>query len=178
VTHRLILVATLATAFLAGTAPAHAQRGYRRGPAMTPYGPVYNPTMSPDYRLYASNPAAYEQMMMNRQIQSANKQQQAAQKQQEQFQKWLKDQKAKKEKGKPTDPAYDQLLKYQEAQAQAELKTSARKNAKRTPAKSLKTKKAGAPKVAGADDAAATAKTDSNAKTEPKTKVAPTQDPE
>lgn len=33
---------------------------------MTPYGPMMNPGMSPDYMLFVRNPMAYEQVMMQR----------------------------------------------------------------------------------------------------------------
>ena len=112
----------LATLLLLAPSPASAQyrhrgRGYNTGPAMTVYGPVYNPVMSPEYRLWASNPAAYERMMFMRQQQMMQKQQQAYTKEMErerkQFQGWLKDQQTRKSKGQPTDPAYDRLLRSQ-----------------------------------------------------------------
>lgn len=66
---RLIALGLFAVAWLIPV-PAQAQRGMRgsSGPAMSPYGPVYNPTQSPDYRLRASNPAAYQQLMLQRQV--------------------------------------------------------------------------------------------------------------
>lgn len=112
----VVLMVGLCGVFFVAAEPAHAQWRYRRsGPAMSVFGPTYNPTMSPEYRLYLSDPEAYEQLMMQRQFQY---QQQIYQKQQQVFQKWLKDQKAKKDKGQPTDPAYEQYLRQQSAASQ------------------------------------------------------------
>jgi hypothetical protein len=136
----------LAIGFLALTlsfpGTAHAQRG-RYGPAMSAYGPVYNPTMSPEYQLWARNPEAYEQLMMQRQMQMEYRQQQAMLKQQQQFEKWLKEQKAKKDKGQPTDPAYDQIVKMQEQQEKAAKEAATpRPRRKRTSAKGASPKTA------------------------------------
>lgn len=85
---RLIALGLLAVALLIPI-PAQAQRGGRgsSGPAMSPYGPVYNPTQNPDYKLRASNPAAYQQLMLQRQMQAAQQYQQQMMKQQQQLQK-------------------------------------------------------------------------------------------
>jgi hypothetical protein len=93
---------------------------------MTPDGPVYNFTMTPEYRLWASNPEAFEQLMLQRQMAANAKQQQEMLKQQQAFDKWLKDQKAKKDKGQATDPAYDQLLRMQAAAEQQQQKEALR----------------------------------------------------
>jgi hypothetical protein len=132
VPRRSMFLGTLAAMMLIGIHSAHAQRGNRSGLAMTPYGPVYNPMLSPDYRLYAANPALYEQVVTARQMQAANKQQQQMLKQQRVFAKWLKDQKSKKDKGKPTDPAYDQLMKMKEAQANAAFKATAKSSSRKS----------------------------------------------
>ncbi len=153
---RLVFVAALTMASLAQVSTAHAQRGYNRnGPAMTPDGPVYNPTSSPDYQLWARNPAAYEQLMYQRQMQYNAQQMAAYQKQQAAFQKWLKDQKAKKDKGQPTDPAYDQMLKVQAAQEAAALKAQAKIEAKKAAAQAKKDKLK-AKKAAGSTAASST----------------------
>lgn len=118
-----LLVVAIVLAALPGLALARG-RGYgRSGPAQTIYGPVYNPTMSPEYRLWASNPAAYEQLMMMRQQQFLMKQQQAYARQmklqEQEFNKWVKAQKARKDKGLPTDPDYDRYLRIQAASGPA-----------------------------------------------------------
>jgi len=130
---RLGLLCLLAVALV--PADARAQRGMNRtsGPAMTPFGPVYNPTQTPEYRLFARNPAAYQQLMMERMARVNYRQQQQLLKQQQAFEKWLKQQKARKDKGQPTDPAYDQLLKMQEQAARnAALVNHGRRPAKKS----------------------------------------------
>lgn len=115
---RLVVVTVI---LIALPSLAHAQRRgrLRGGPVISPYGPVYNPVMSPEYRLWVSNPAAYEQLMMYRQQQMMMKQQQAYMKEMKRerqvFDKWVKTQKARKDKGLPTDPDYDQYLRMQAA---------------------------------------------------------------
>jgi len=64
-TLRRLAPALLALAVLVPTS-AYAQRGFgrsHRGPAMTAFGPVYNPTMSPEWRMAGGNPVVYEQIM-------------------------------------------------------------------------------------------------------------------
>ena len=59
-----ILAALVATASEAGAQYHH---GYRGGVVeMTPFGPMANFGTSPDYMLFVRNPAAYEQVMMQR----------------------------------------------------------------------------------------------------------------
>lgn len=110
------LVVTVALIALPGLVHARG-RGYRSGPAMSVYGPIYNPTSSPEYRLWAGSPAAYERMVMMRQQQMVMRQQQMYMKQMKQqqqyFKNWVKTQKARKAKGLPTDPDYDQYLRIQ-----------------------------------------------------------------
>jgi hypothetical protein len=163
-----LVVVTIVMAALPALAFARG-RGYGRvGPAMTIYGPVYNPTATPEYRLWASNPAAYEQMMMMRQQQFLMKQQQAYMKQmkvqQQQFGKWVKTQKSRKDKGLPTDPMYDQYLRMQEAAGPAFLPNeNDRRNADptvapgggpRPPSARRATSKKAAPKKAASKKAA------------------------
>ena len=64
---------------------------------------------------------------------ASQKQQQQLLKQQRAFEKWLKAQKAKKDKGQPTDPAFDQLLKM--AEAQQTMQDPARRPNRRGPAR-------------------------------------------
>jgi hypothetical protein len=114
-----LAVVTIVMAALPGLVLARGGGAGGSGPAMSVYGPVYNPAMSREYRLWAASPGAYQQMMMMRQQQFLMKQQQAYIKQmklqQRQFDKWVKAQKARKDKGLATDPLYDQLLRMQEA---------------------------------------------------------------
>jgi hypothetical protein len=114
-----LAVVTIAMVALPGLVLARGRGAGGSGPAMSVYGPVYNPAMSREYRLWAASPGAYQQMMMMRQQQFLIKQQQAYMKQmqfqQRQFDKWVKAQKARKAKGLATDPMYDQFLRMQEA---------------------------------------------------------------
>ena len=141
---RRLIAACIISALLLqiGAASVLAQRYARRnGPAMTVYGPVYNPTMSPEYRLWANNPGAYEQLMMQRralwlqqQQKAAAKQQQALVKQRQAFEKWLKEQKKRKDEGKATDPAFDRYMSMNEAAAKNAAggrRTSARRQSGR-----------------------------------------------
>jgi hypothetical protein len=140
---RLLLLS--AALVLSGmTSDAWAQRRGRSGPAMTPYGPVSNPTQSPEWRQAGGNPMIYEQIMMQKMMAAEQKQMQqqyqALQKQQQAYEKWLKEQKAKKDKGQPVDPAYQQLL-----DAQARYKADAEAYAAKVAAR--KTKKHSATKT-------------------------------
>jgi hypothetical protein len=154
----LVLVIGMCVWLLIGPETAQAQYGRRRyGPAVSAFGPVYNPSMSAEYRLWASNPEAYEQLMMQRQYQYEQKLQQNYQKQQQAFQKWLKSQKAKKDKGQPTDPAYDQIMKQQEMAAQAQLREATRPRGRA--ARRAASTKAATKSAANVEDQAATAKT-------------------
>jgi len=152
---RLLVLSALVLAGMPHS--AWAQRG-RSGPAMTPYGPMTNPTQSPEWRQAGGNPMIYEQIMMQKmmaaQQKEMQKQYQALQKQQQAYEKWLKEQKAKKDKGQPVDPAYQQLLDNQ-ARFKAELEARAAKTAAKKSKKS------------------SSAKTKTRTKTKPKTKAAP-----
>ena len=141
---RLLLwgIALLLT-LVAAPGIAQAQRRGGAGTAMTPYGPVYNPVNSPEWRMAGSNPLVYQAMMdqkaavarqkmMQQQALAAQKQQQAAQKQQIAFEKWVKAQKAKKEKGETVDPAYQRMLD-QERQMKAAAEARAARAAARKP---------------------------------------------
>ncbi len=111
----------LAIAALALLIPnaAEAGRGYSRsrGPAMTAYGPIYNPALSQQYRAYIQNPAGYERMMMAKQQQALFKQQQAMF---QQYQKWAKTPEGKK-----------YLEQQQQAQQQAIERQRAREQARK-----------------------------------------------
>jgi len=141
-------------------------RGYGKvGPAMSIYGPVYNPVASPEYRLWASNPAAYEQLMMRSQQQYMMKRQQAYMKQmkaqKQQFDKWVKTQKARKDKGLATDPMYDQYLRVQEASGPAFAPDGDPAAGPRRPAARKAATRKGASKNAAAKTAAAKKSEDS-----------------
>lgn len=115
---------------LVSSSDAKAQRRGRGGPAMTPYGPMANPTQSPEWRQAGGNPMIYQQLieqkMMVAQQKAMQQQYQAMQKQQQAFEKWVKEQKAKKEKGQAVDPAYQQMLD-QKAQVEAAVEAHAAK---------------------------------------------------
>jgi len=110
---------------------------------MTPFGPVTNPTQTSEWRQAGGNPMIYEQIMtqkmMAAQQKAQNQQYQAMLKQQKAFQKWTKEQAAKKAKGQPVDPAYQQMLDNEaQAKAAAEARAAraaAKKEKKRTPAR-------------------------------------------
>ena len=135
-------------ALSATESPAWAQGRARHASPwiQTPNGPVYNPALSPEWRQSGGNPMVYQQMMQQRmmrlQQQNMTKQYQEMQKQQQAFEKWYKDQKAKKDKGQKTDPAFDELLKQQQAAdaaAAAELaKQQAKQQAKKDAAQHRK----------------------------------------
>jgi hypothetical protein len=121
------IVALCLTAMLLGLARTSEarQRGKRGANPMvrTPYGTFTNPTMTPEWRQAGGNPVVYQQMMRRKmeglQRQNMQKAYQDMRKQQEAFQKWYKEQKALKDKGKPTDPMFDQVLASQAAQEAA-----------------------------------------------------------
>ncbi len=112
----------------------------RSGPAMTPYGPVVNPTSTPEWRQAGGNPMIYEAIMEQKAAAARQKlmQQQAAamQKQRQAFEKWAK---AKKDKGQSVDPEYQQMLDQEpQIKAAAEARAaraSSRKTHKAAPAK-------------------------------------------
>jgi hypothetical protein len=97
------------------TAEARQRGGHRRANPwiQTPYGRIQNPTMTPEWRQAGGNPMVYQQMMRRKmeglQRQNMQKAYQAMRKEQAAFDKWYKEQKALKDKGKPTDPMFDQL---------------------------------------------------------------------
>lgn len=136
----------LLLALIASPRDAQAQKGGRSGSAMTPFGPVTNPTQTKEWRLAGSNPVAYQAMMdqkaaaarqkaAQKEAQALQKQQQAVQKQQQAFEKWLKDQKSKKEKGKPVDPAYQRMLD-EEGRVKAAAEARAARASARRPKRS------------------------------------------
>jgi hypothetical protein len=64
---RLISWGLVALAVAGLSTTAHAQRyGRTYGPAMTPFGPVYNPALSPEWRQAGGNPIIYEQIMQQK----------------------------------------------------------------------------------------------------------------
>jgi len=86
-TRRFSLLAML-VGLLAVPSAAQAQhRGNRNAPAMTPYGPVYNPTQTPEWRQAGGNYAVWQQIMMQK---MAAQEQAAFQKELAQYQKMLK----------------------------------------------------------------------------------------
>ena len=112
--------------------PALAQRaGY--GPnsrVRSPHGPVFNPTLTPEWKEAGGNPLIYQQIMreklaiaqqkaMQKQYQAMQKQAQAMQKQQAAFTKWYTEQAEKKEKGEETDPAFEAMFGDKAAEAKA-----------------------------------------------------------
>ena len=155
-------------ALLALPSSAMAQRGRHSGPIMTADGPV-----SPaEWRAAGGNPIVYQQLMEQKQMAAQEKamqqQYQAMQKQQVAYDNWLKDQKAKKDKGKPVDPAYQSLLdekaRYEAAIEARAAKAAAKKKGKTTSS----TKKTASPKAAASSKPAPTTKpatvSDSDAK--------------
>ncbi len=74
----------------------HRHGGYGGGAvAMTPFGPIMNPGMSPDYMLFVRNPLQYEQVMLQReQRMMAAQQKQAMQYQQAMQREMQKEMKA------------------------------------------------------------------------------------
>ena len=149
---------------------AQAQRGrMSSGPAMTPYGPMTNPTQSAEWRQAGGNPMIYEQIMeekmMVAQQKAMQQEYQAMQKQQQAYQKWFKEQQAKKAKGQPVDPAYQRMLD-QEAEYKAAIEARAIKAAAKKAARKTKAvKKPATSKKASSDSKA----TDSKVTEEPTT---------
>ena len=147
-----VLGIALVLALVVAPRDAQAQRrGGRSGVAMTPYGPVTNPTSTPEWRQAGGNPIVYQAIMdqkaaiareklMQQQAQAMQRQQQAARKQQQAYDKWIKDQKANKEKGKPVDPAYQRMLDQQTQVKAAADARAARAAAKKTKKKSATAK--------------------------------------
>ena len=91
----------IAAVFVVLPSVAHAQRGmsrYRNAPAMTAYGPVYNPTQTPEWRQAGGNFEVWQQIMMQK---MAVKEQAAFQKQTAAYQKAMQAQ-AKAAKNAPT----------------------------------------------------------------------------
>jgi DNA polymerase III gamma/tau subunit len=121
------IVAVCLTAMLLGLARTSEaqQRGGRRANPMvqTPYESFQNPTMTPEWRRAGGNPMVYQQMMRQKmaglQRQNMQKAYQEMRKQQAAFQKWYAEQKALKDKGKPTDPMFDRLQAEKEAEEAA-----------------------------------------------------------
>ena len=113
----------------------------RRQTAMTPYGPVRNLTSTPEWRQAGGNPIIYQRIMEEKyqlaQEKAMKPQIQAMIKQQKAYEKWLADQKAKKEKGKPVDPEFQRMLDEEarmKAANEARAERAAAKKAKRSPA--------------------------------------------
>src|SRR5690349_17995442 len=101
-----ILIALAVLMALPGVAQAQRRRG--NGKVYGPGGLMYD-TNSPEWRASGGNFMVYGQLMeqkaLRAQQQAFAKQMQQMAKQQQAFQKWLKVQKARKDKGQPTDPA-------------------------------------------------------------------------
>lgn len=148
-----LLFGLTVTLILIGTSnKAMAQRG-GRGSSAAPGSPAYNFTSSPEWRQAGGNYGLYLQIMeqkammaqqkaMQAEYKEYQKQLQAAQKQQAAYEKWIKDQQAKKEKGKPVDPAYQQML-----DEEARYKAAVEARAARIAAKKTKKKPAAKPKT-------------------------------
>ena len=136
---RLLGIAVL-TCLVAAPSVAQAQRRGRGGPAMSVDGPVFNPTQTPEWRQAGGNLMVYQQIMEQKMMVAQQKQMQqnyqAMVKQQQAYDKWIKDQKAKKEKGKPVDPAFQQMLDQE-----AQFKAAQEARAARIAAKKAKTTK-------------------------------------
>ncbi len=79
-----VCVMLLALAFVSRA--AEAQRG-RNSPAMSPDGPVFNPTLTPEWKMAGGNPYVYEQIMEQK-MQMLQMQQMM--KEEKQFQDYLK----------------------------------------------------------------------------------------
>ena len=164
---RLLGLAFFATLILLLPQAARAQRG-RNGPIQTPWGPEQNITQSAEWRQAGGNMEVYQQIMYQKYMAAQQKEMdkvyQANVKQQQAFQKWVKDQAAKKAKGQPTDPAYDRMVAYEEQQQKAmdaqAAKAAARAAAKKKPAKKAATKSTTKSDDAASADTATTKKTD------------------
>ncbi len=143
---RFLGLAFLTTMAMALPQAAQAQR-YRNGPVQTPWGPEQNVTQSAEWRQAGGNLEVYQQIMyqkyMAAQQKQMDKENQEYVKQQQAFQKWVKEQAAKKAKGQPTDPAYDRMIAIQEQEQkamEAQAAKAAAKAAKKKPAKKASTK--------------------------------------
>jgi hypothetical protein len=109
--------------------------------------PAYNFTNSREWRQAGGNYGIYLRIMeqkamvaqgkaMDKEYKLYQKQFLAAQKQQIAFEKWSNDQKAKKEKGKPVDPAYQKMIDEEARYTAAEkvrVANVAAKKAKKKP---------------------------------------------
>lgn len=134
---RLLGIAVL-TCLVADPGAAQAQRRGRGGPAMSADGPVFNPTQTPEWRQAGGNLMVYQQIMEQKMRVAQQKQTQqnylAMVKQQQAYDKWLKDQKAKKGKGKPVDPAFQQMIDQEARLKAAQEARAARVAARRAKA--------------------------------------------
>lgn len=133
---RSLLVASLVVTLSVSVVYAGRGRGRMRGPVtvVTPYGAYQNPTSSAEWRQAGGNPAMYQQLMQRKmamyQQQVMTRQYEAMKKQQQAYEKWYKDQKAKKDKGQATDPAFDEMLRVQAKQQEYQAKLEAQAQAK------------------------------------------------
>lgn len=143
----IALIILLSVLLIPGEARAQRRGGTRGGTRqpMSVDGPVYNPALSPEWRQAGGNPMIYQQIMQQKYLAAQQKQMQkeaeALRKQQQAYEKWLKEQKAKKDKGQPVDPAYQQMLD-QEAQYKAAVEARAARAAAKKAKKSAPAKKA------------------------------------
>jgi hypothetical protein len=124
--------------------PLAAQARGRRGSSKV-YGPgglMYD-TNSADWKAAGGNINVYQQRMAQKAMMAQQKlmMQQMA-KQQQAFQKWYKDQKSKKDKGQPTDPAFDRYNQMVDRQNEMLIKQaqSFRSPAQRATSRRSKTK--------------------------------------
>lgn len=145
-----VFVAVLAVLTLMPIAAQAGGRGSRSSKVYGPGGLMYD-TNSPAWKAAGGNVNVYQQMMAQKATmarQKAMAQQMA--KQQRAFQKWYKDQQAKKAKGQPTDPAFDRYNKMVEQQNKMALKQAQpfRSPAQRTAVKRSKPKTRATPKSA------------------------------
>ncbi len=135
---RYLILAFLGVLLAAVPDSAFAQRrGRSNSPGMTPYGPEFSPA---EWKQAGGNPMIYEQIMeqkmMAAQQKAMQQEYQAMVKQQQAYQKWIKDQAAKKAKGQATDPMYDQMLAQEAAVQKARDEAIARAAAKKAKKKS------------------------------------------
>ncbi|MEO6807875.1 MAG: hypothetical protein ABI353_02040 [Isosphaeraceae bacterium] len=146
---RWTFVAVLAVLTLMPIAAQARGRGSRSGKVYGAGGLMYD-TNSPAWKAAGGNINVYQQMMAQKAMMAQQKVMMAQQKvmmqqqakQQQAFQKWYKDQKAKKDKGQPTDPSFDRYNKMVDQQNEMMLKQaqSFRSPAQRTSAKRSKSK--------------------------------------
>lgn len=112
-----VLLAVLALMPLAAQA-----RGRRGSKVYGPGGLMYD-TNSADWKASGGNINVYRQRMAQKAMMAQQKvMMQRMAKQQQAFQKWYKDQKAKKDKGQPTDPAFDRYTRMVDQQNEMALK--------------------------------------------------------